>query len=164
MLVLALVCLVSFVPHGINAQETDVEKKLFKEIVRVADGKMTMTEYGLLSFPMVSDEKTQYKLYSEAPAEGVISRDNFVAMTTGMQAVILFGMAAEANARYAKTFSELLERSEQAFDIEELDEPIGKVDLEINFYLTKGGMQIEYVNTRTGSTNRNTLTWDEIID
>ena len=146
MLVLALVCLVSFVPHGINAQETDVEKKLFKEIVRV------------------SDEKTQYKLYSEAPAEGVISRDNFVAMTTGMQAVILFGMAAEANARYAKTFSELLERSEQAFDIEELDEPIGRVDLEISFYLTKGGMQIEYVNTRTGSTNRNTLTWEEVFD
>lgn len=164
LLVFSFVCLISHTPHRIDAAETDIEKKLFKEIVKVEDGKMTSTEYGLLSFPLLSDERTQYKLYAEAPADGVISRDNFIGITITMQAMILFQMAAVAHSEYAITCAEFTENPTEVFDIDELDEPIGKVDLEINFYMNKGGLQIEVVNTKNGTTNRNTMTWAEVFE
>lgn len=156
--------LISLTPHGIDAAETDIEKRLFKETVIIEDGKMTSTEFGLLSFPMLSDERTQYKLYAEAPAVGVISRDNFVAMTVTMQAMILFQIAAAAHSEYAITCAEFMENPTEIFDINELDEPIGRVDLEINFYMNKGGMQIEVINTKSGTTNRQTTTWPEVFE
>ena len=117
-LVLSFVCLILFVPHRINAAETDIEKKLFEEIVEVVDGKMVSTEFGLLSFPSVSNEKTQFKLYAEVPADGVISRDNFIAITTMLQTMILFQMAAEAHSQFAITSAEFIENPERAFDID----------------------------------------------
>ncbi len=163
-LVLSYVCLTSYVSHSVNAAETEVEEKLSREIVKIVDGKMVSTEYGLLSFPLVSSDKTQFKLYSEAPADDVISRDNFVAITTMLQTMIVFQMAAEAHSQFAITSSEFLENPDQAFDIEDLDEPIGRVDLEINFYMNKSGLQIEIVNTRKGDTNRHTVTWNEMFE
>ena len=102
-LVLSFVCLVSFMSHRINTAEADIEKKLFEEIVKVVDGKMVSTKYGLLSFPAVSSEKTQFKLYAEVPADGVVSRDNFVAITTMLQTMILLQIAAEAHSPFAIT-------------------------------------------------------------
>lgn len=163
-LVLSYVCLTSYVSHWVSAAETEVEEKLSREIVKIVDGKMVSTEYGLLSFPLVSSEKTQYKLYAEVPAEGVISRDNFVAITTTLQTMILFQIAAEAHSQFAITCAEFMENPEQAFDIDELDEPIGRVDLEINFYMNKSGLQIEVVNTRKGDTNRHTMTWNDVFE
>lgn len=163
-LVLTYVCQVSLVSLEINADETDIEKKLFEEIVKIVDGKMVSTEYGLLSFPAVSNEKRQIKLYAEVPAEGVISRDNFVAITTMLQTMILLQMAAEAHSQFAIASTEFLENLDESFEFEELDEPIGRVDLEFNFYMNKGGLQIEIVNTINGSTNRSTVTWNEMFD
>ena len=80
---LVFVCLLSF---KTNATETDVTKKLLEETVKIKDGKMMSLDFGLLSFPFLPDAKTQVKLYSEAPSEGVISRDNFVAITALTQA------------------------------------------------------------------------------
>lgn len=164
LLVFSFVCLISLAPHRIDAAETDIEKKLFKETVKIDDGKMTSTEFGLLSFPMLSDERTQFKLYAEAPAVGVISRDNFVAITTLMQAMILFQIAAVAHSEYAITCAEFMENPTEVFDIDELDEPIGRVDLEINFYMNKGGLQIEVINSKKGNTNRHTMTWAEVFE
>ena len=53
---------------------------------------------------------------------------------------------------------------ELPFDFEELDEPIGKVDMEINIYMNKGGLQIEFVDTKENKTDRTTMTWKELIE
>ena len=72
----------SLAPLDICAEEKDWEKDLLEELVNVKDGKMTIQEYGLLSFPATPNKKVQIRLYSEAPAKDVITRDNFVAITT----------------------------------------------------------------------------------
>lgn len=57
-----------------------------------------------------------------------------------------------------------MDDGELPFDFEELDEPIGKVDLEINIYMNKGGLQIEFVDTKENKTDRSTMTWKELLE
>ena len=71
-------CHALFAPPVIEAEKTDRVKKLLEEVVQFENGKMTIREFGLLSFPWAPDEKIQLGFYSEAPKSGVVSRDNFV--------------------------------------------------------------------------------------
>ena len=57
------------------------EGELLEEAVEIKEDKMVIEEFGLLSIPSAPDASMQLKLYSEAPAAGVVSRDNLVAIT-----------------------------------------------------------------------------------
>ena len=152
--------LLAFAPNQANAGDADWKKKLLEDAVALEGEKMVILEYGLLSFPTVPDEKTQMKFYSEAPADSVISRDNFVAITTTIQTLFFAQLAigqGTASEGRAESIGDL-------FDFQELDEPIGKADMEFNVYMNKGGLQIEVSDTRTGQTSRSTLTWKEFLD
>ena len=146
-------------PNQANAADGDWKKKLLEEAVAIEGEKMVTLEYGLLAFPAVPDATTQLKFYSEAPADSVISRDNFVAITTMIQTLFFaelaigLGIAPEGG---AESIGDL-------FDFQELDEPIGKADMEFNVYMNKGGLQIEVSDTRTGQTSRSTFTWREFL-
>ena len=154
-------CMVSLVPHKAKAAEKDIEKELLEEFVKIKDGKMTTLEFGLLSFPSLPDVKIQVKNYAEAPADSVISRDNFVAITTMLLTIFYFQIATEVTPEHR---SKNATDDELPFDFEELDEPIGKVDMEINIYMNKGGLQIEFVDTKENKTDRTTMTWKELIE
>lgn len=134
--------------------------EILEEIVKIKDDKMVITEFGLLSVPSLPDEKIQLKLYSEAPSDSVISRDNFVAATTMLQIIFFRQIATEITQEYGS--KRRMDDSALPFDFEELDEPIGKVDREINFYMNKGGIQIEFVFTKENKTDRSTITWKEL--
>lgn len=151
-----------FSPTATEAAEEDPVKKLLKDVVNIENGKMTIREFGLLSFPWAPNEKIQVKGYSEAPDSGVISRDNFVGITSMVQTVVFFGIAMKAQATTGAGVD--LHTLDDAFEFDELNEPIGKVDLEINLYMSKGGLQMEFVNTRENKTERNTMTWKELLE
>ena len=149
-------------PNTLEAEETTSVEKLLEEVVKVENDKMTMEEFGLLSFPWAPGDKTQLRFYSEAPRSGVISRDNFVALNAGLQTAVLFGIAMKVkSAKRADVESMSID---EVFDLDDLDAPIGNVDLEINVYMSKGGLQIEFVNTGANSTKRKTMTWKEILE
>ena len=131
---LVFACMISLVPHKTKATETDYQKELLEEIVKIKDGKMVITEFGLLSVLSLPDEKIQLKLYSEAPSDSVISQDNFVAATTMLQTIFFWQIATEITQEYGS--KSRMDDSELPFDFKELDEPIGKVDLEINIYMS----------------------------
>lgn len=164
LLVFSFVCLISLSPNRINAAETDIEKKLLEEMVEIEDGKMKSTEFGLLSFPKLSGVTIRFKVYAEAPADGVISRDNFVALTTATQAMILFEIAVEAYSEAGVSYAEFMKNPSEILDIDELDGPIGSVDLEISFYMNQGGLQIEVADTYSGGTERHKMTWAEVFE
>lgn len=151
-----------FLSFKTSAAETDYKKKLLEEIVEITDGKMTSLDFGLLSFSFLSDAKTQVKLYSEAPSEGVISRDNFVAITALTQASCFFGIAMDVKKKLDPKSK--IDNPDALFDFEEIDEPIGRVDLEINIYMSKGGLQIEFIDTKQNKTDRHTMTWQEVLE
>ena len=136
--------------------------KLLEDIVKIKDGKMVITEFGLLSVPSLPDEKIQLKIYSEAPSDSVISRDNFVATTTRLLTIFFWQIATEITQEYGS--KSRMDDSELPSDFEKLDEPIGKVDLEINIYMNKGGLQIEFVDTKKNKTDRSAMTWKELLE
>ena len=162
-----ILCLVAafhalYAPPVIVAEETDRVSKLLEEAVQFENGKMTIQEFGLLSFPWAPNEKIQIGFYAEAPESGVVSRDNFVGISSMLQTVFLVGIAMEAKSATGATAD--LRDMDDLLEFDELDEPIGKIDLEINLYMSKGGLQMEFVNTRENRTERNTVTWKEFLE
>lgn len=154
---LTLACLMAVVPDRATASEVDWQKELLEEAVEVREEKMVIEEFGLLSLPSAPDAGMQLRLYSEAPAAGVVSRDNFVAMTAMLQTIFFleFAMSLAVNPNVESLWD--------LFDYKELDEPIGKADVEINIYMSKGGLQMEFRDTRTNQTDRSTMTWKEFF-
>ena len=78
--VLRLVGLLGVVAIGGRAQTQDWRAQLKAETVTLRKGKMLYNEVGLfkLKVPGYQEAQVQVKVHSEAPAGGVVSRDNFV--------------------------------------------------------------------------------------
>lgn len=141
---------------GLSAQEwRDI---LVRDAVAIKGGKMVYEEVALVKIEIPDYEPAQFqlKLKSEAPATGVISRDNFVAFTAHIFITTLLVAMAEA---YEVPVSDFL----KGFDYKELSAPIGTPDLEINLIMTRDGIQIELVNTESNQKSRFTETWDNFF-
>ena len=132
--------------------------ELLEDLVNIRDGKMVIEAYSLdrISLAQYEPVEFQVKLYSEVPATGVISRDNFVALSAVLAITVLQLALAEA---FDVPASEFL----AAYDSKDLDQPIGRPDLEINIYMTAEGFQLEFIDTTTGQTSRVTQTWDKVV-
>jgi hypothetical protein len=119
------------------------QEQLLMDVVKTVGDKMVLEEYGIVSgVDENGDEFTlQVKMYSEAPAVGVISRDNFVgfSMFVYVPIILVFG------------------------DYEVIDEPIGNVDFEVNIYMSKNGIQAEVKDNMEGTSNRETMTWKSLF-
>ncbi len=115
------------------------QEELLADLVVVKDGKFTITDY-VLAESEEDGDNAQIKMYAEAPAEGVISRDNFLALYTTLTVRLV-----------ALLYS--------GYEIEDLDDLIGNADMEINIYMGKGGYQMEL--TSSGETERMTERWDK---
>jgi len=154
---LALMALSLFTSTG-SAQE-DWRAFLQKDLVEVQGDLIVWDHFVLerLEFAGAEPIQFQVKYHSEAPAEGVMSRDMFVALSTEANTILLFGILSEA---YQVSFSDFLD----AYDSEPLDAPIGTPDLELNLVMTGEGVQFEIVNTATGERTRETTTWTDIFE
>jgi hypothetical protein len=136
---------------------TDWQEQLSKDLVVIRGGKMTADEYDLvkITVPGYEPVQLQVKVHAEAPAGGLVSRDNFVALTSQLVVVTFFTAFAEAYQVPAQQFI-------QAVDFTELAAPIGTPDVELNLYMTNEGLQFEWVNTADGQRSRWTSTWAEV--
>jgi hypothetical protein len=152
----AILLLALAAPSTTYSQTTMAE--LRQDFVKVLAGKMVAEEFGLytLSLPGRESLKLQIKMHSEAPATGLISRDNFVSYTTSIAMLTLIaGIAEELNV----TASQLL----GALDYLQLRAPIGTPDVELNIRMTTDGLQIEVVDTSNNTKKRKVLTWAEVL-
>jgi hypothetical protein len=100
----------------VGASAQDWGNMLSENLVTIESGKMVFEEFGLvkLQLPGYEQSRFQVKLHSEAPQDGIISRDNFVALTSSYFTIILLESLAQA---YQVTAAESLE----AFDYTELE-------------------------------------------
>lgn len=138
----------------LGAQEW--KQLLAKDLVTVQGGKMVFEEFDLvkLEVPGYQPAQFQLKVHAEAPVGGLISRDNFVALTSSLTVVTFFAVYAQGYQVHAADFI-------QAVDFTELAAPIGTPDLELNLFMTDEGLQFEWVNTADGQRSRWTSTWAE---
>ena len=130
---------------------------LAKELVTIKAGKMVTDEYDLvkINVPGYEAVQLQIKIHAEAPAVGLMSRDNFVATTTQVVVLTFFAVYAQVYKVNALDFI-------QAVDFTELAAPIGTPDVELNLFMTNEGLQLEWVNTADGQRSRSTMTWAEV--
>lgn len=153
-----LTFLLFLAPPQAPSQQVTQREDLLKDLVVVQGGKMAMDEVGIMKIrlPAYPASDVQVKFHAEAPATDVISRDNFVSLSTTLTMFVLFESFAEA---YESSASEFL----QNVEYRELKAAIGKPDLEMNIYMTAEGLQFEIVNTATGETTRTTQTWQDVL-
>jgi len=152
-----LILTLATLPIG-PATAQEWKQQLAKELVTIRAGKMVAEEYQLAKIAVPGYEPTQLqlKVHAEAPAVGLMSRDNFVAITTQLVVITFYTAFAEA---YQVPASQFLE----AVDFTELATPIGTPDVEINLFMTADGLQFEWVNTSTGQRKRSTMAWADVF-
>ena len=147
------------VPSSVVAQEDDWREELGSDQVVERDSLFVYEEYGIVEMQFAGTEpvRFQIKLSSEAPADGTISRDNFVALTS---VTAMSWLLAAFGRGYNVAVTDFLE----AYDYTELDAPIGTPDYEINLRMTGEGMQAEFVDTASGEALRTVQTWEEFYE
>lgn len=142
--------------HGSAAAQVDWREELRSDQVIVSGEKFTYTENGVMTIALAGYEEVnlQYQINSEAPASGVISRDNFIGMTAQFSTLIMITAFAEA---YDVTAAAFLE----GVEFEETEQLIGNPDVRLNLYMTGEGFQIEFIGP-DGQPNRFTQTWRQV--
>lgn len=133
-----LLLLISFFAYSQNTKEI-----LLNDLVKIEDSKFTITDYTLLS----NDTKTiQVKAYAEAPKSGLISRDYFIMI-------------------FSNILGQFINETTDQYELktENLNEIIGKPDIEINIYMANAGIQVE-VNAINQKTTRNTYKWSDFLE
>jgi len=126
------------------------------DLVQIKLGSFVYEEFSLckLNVPQPRNSgEFQMRISAVAPAKGVLSRDYFIAYVASATTMIQAGMALSAGAR--------IDQISETLTCDEIDEPIGKVDLELNIRMTKDGIQIETVDGSTGKATRRTNKWEE---
>jgi len=141
---------------AVSAQ--DWRAQLKSDAVVIRGGKMIYDEVGLYKIKVTGFEpaQVQVKVHSEAPQGGLVSRDNFVSLTTLMYTMTFVAALSES---YRVTASQFL----QGLDYTQLKSAIGTPDLELNLTMTNEGMQFEVVNTSSGQKTRQTQTWEQVF-
>jgi len=136
----------------------DWRAQLKSDAVVIRGGKMIYDEVGLYKIKVAGYEpaQVQVKVHSEAPQGGLVSRDNFVSLTTLMFSTTFIAALSESYKVSASQFMEGL-------DYTQLKTAIGTPDLELNLVMTNEGMQVGVVNTSSGQKTRQTMTWDQVF-
>ncbi len=143
---------------SVDAQQS-WQDQLKRDLVIIENDMMVMESFSLdrIKLPEYEPLELQIAYRSEAPTSGFISRDNFVAASSVISAGLVQALFAEAlNITASEFFTN--------YKSQEISQPIGKPDIQINIYMTNDGFQIEIVNTSTDEKTRTTETWDRVFE
>ena len=138
------------------ASAADWKAMIAADRVKVANGKMTLEEYSLckVTVPGAAKSSIQVRSFAEAPVGAGISRDFFVAFQAMNETFLVLAMGyAVANG----TTVDVL----RALDCDPIAAPIGKVDIEINVYMTSDGFQLAVVDGTSGETTQESQRWED---
>jgi hypothetical protein len=140
-----------------------VEARLRSDVVTEQEGKFTIDRFSICQLvrPVTlgggATDPFQVKSHMEAPADGFISRDNFVTFSTEV--------AFQLRVDFASQFIQGLTPSEAlaALLCKQIESPIGKVDLELDLYMTRDGVQVGIRETSSGESETQTRTWNQML-
>lgn len=136
----------------------DWKTTISKDRVQIGNGKMTMEEFSLckVTVPGAKKSAIQMRTYAEAPVNAGISRDFFVSFQSMTQTFMVLTMGSAA--AKGTTVDAL-----KALDCDPISAPIGKVDMEINLYMTGDGFQMAVVDGTTGKTSQSSTRWEDAL-
>ncbi len=139
------------------------QARLQSDVVTEQDGKFTIDRFSICQLFRPADlgggasEPFQVKSHMEAAADGFISRDNFLTFSTEIGFQLRVSFAAD--------FIQGLTAIEAigALQCKPLEAPIGKVDLELDIYMTADGVQVGMLETGSGERDTQTRTWNQML-
>ena len=140
---------------GDRADTAPWREELARDIVTVNGGTMTMEEGGVLTVDTVEPTKLRVKIQGDAPARGVISRDNFVAVVTSVYHSIFMNLttsllpelpAAKLEASYSFRNDANVKRN---------------ADVVIAISLDATGLMLQLTNSRNQNVQKFPMTWEQ---
>lgn len=139
-----------------TAGDFDWKKELNRDLVTVENGKMKFSEYEVCTRKDKKKLALQFHWTAEAPAKGLISRDQFVSNVTGFNVAFLGEMMAQAGMSLSDFFDKVT--------CKPVDKPIGKVDIKLHLQFAEGGLQIQFSAPGKKESRQATLTWEQVFD
>ena len=140
-----------------------IEARLRSDVVTQQGGNFTIDRFSICQLfrPAAlgggATDPFQVKSHVEAPADGFISRDNFLAYSTE----IIFSLRVNFAADLVQGLTP--SQAMAALQCKPIEAPIGKVDLELNLYMTQDGVQVGILEAASGEGNTQTRTWNQMI-
>ena len=139
------------------------EARLRSEVVTEQDGKFTIDRFSICQLFRPEElgggttDPFQVKSHVEAPADGFISRDNFLTFSTE----IIF----QLRVNFAGDLIQGLTPAQAmaALQCRPIEAPIGRVDLELDLYMTQDGVQVGILETASRQIDTQTRTWNQIL-
>jgi hypothetical protein len=153
-LVVALLCPMLLAGPA-AAEDFDWKKELKRDLVTVEDGKMKYSQYEVCTREGNS-KALQFLWTAEAPAKGLISRDQFISNVTGFNVAFV----AELMSRRGMTLSDFIDK----VTCKPVDEPIGNVDIKLGLVFASGGLQIQISGADKKDVKQMTMTWEQVFE
>ncbi len=127
--------------------QTDLKSKLFKDFVKIENGKYTAELNGFVV--AIKANTLEVKITASCPIS-VMSRDNFV-----------LTFSAFGNSIIASALKNINDQGNDELVLERRDKPIGPADITIHIEMNANGLN--YKVTAKGYESSNTLTWDQFF-
>lgn len=140
-----------------------IESYLQSDLVKEQDGKFVIEEYRVCQVNRPKEQgggstlPIKIKRHIEAPAKGVISRDNLVRMSTE----ILNGLAISLVGQMIEGIT--VEQAMQALDCRTSTQPFDNYDYEVNLSINSDGIQLNVLEKSSGESAKDTVNWDEVF-
>jgi len=157
-----LVLFVFVYVHPSGSQDKVYSKEhILTDIVQVKDGKFILEEYRICQirkpkeFGGGASLPLKVRRHVEAPAEGVVSRDNFIRISTE----VLNSLGIPFVAQMIKGIS--AEQAQTALVCKQFLRPFGAYDFEINLSMDENGMILDILETTTKEKKQRLLSWDQ---
>ena len=150
-------------PADMPRPEVLGKEALGRDTVRIVDGKMRFERVRVCSVfrpPELgggATEPFQARVTAEAPADGFISRDNFL-MVASEIAISLRIWFADQMAPGLTPMQALA-----AVQCKGIAEAVGEVDMELEIVMTPNGIVRTLRESHTGSEDQQTATWEQIL-
>ncbi len=155
---------IAFPPQPVLANsDPAIEARLRSDVVTEQDGNFGIDRFSICQLLRPAalgggvTEPFQVKSHVEAPANGFISRDNFLILSTE----IIFSLRVH----FAGDLIQGLTPGEamSALQCKRIQEPIGRVDLEVSLYMARDGVQVGILETTSGQSSTQTRTWNQML-
>lgn len=128
---------------------------LVRDLVTVKDGVMTMDEAGVLAISTVPRTELRVRIRCDAPVKGVVSRDNFVAVTTALYNSIFVGVVSGLLPELPAA------KIGSVFDFRSDPRSKESSDITISISLDAKGILIQVSNARNANVQKYPIPWEQ---
>ncbi len=155
--------LLAFSPPAFGQTKSDIQLLMKKDRVIHQGGQFKIEGYHICRLYRPKhlgggvSKPFQVSARAQAPVQGIVSRDNFLVLYTE----IALGLRVKYAADIIKGLTPI--QALDALQCEQIDAPLGKVDLEVDVNMDNEGIKIEILKPATGKKQSQINSWEDLF-